>query len=217
MATQLKTNINWENINDLKNYFDRLLESEWLWDIDSIEWFKEVIQDTSIKTLNILDKEKYIKELEETHQVNFEINNEESEVILKNPIWQVIWYFRPRYYSHWKVEIFKHIERHVDEEYRWKWLAKALNKVWEISNFPILDKEVSHKPSNMLFLMSIWYEITGYYDDNSEIIELTQGQIIQLEKQLTSLVKSWDKELDFSYSFEKNSVKKYIDDLEIEE
>lgn len=83
MATQLKTNTNWENINDLKSISIDYLKVNDFEDIDSIEWFKEVIQDTSIKTLNILDKEKYIKELEETHQVNFEINNEESEVILK--------------------------------------------------------------------------------------------------------------------------------------
>lgn len=204
MTTQSKTNTNTNNIDALENYFNALLESEWLWDIDSKEWFKEIISSTVNQSLDLLDVSSLISDLEEIHQVKFEINNEESELIIRNPIWQVIGYFRPRYYSHGKIEIFKHIERHIEPEYRWKWLWTAMDKVWRLKNLPNLETEVSHKPSNLIFLQNIGYKIVGYYDDNWEVIELSEGEIYSLEKQLKSLALSWDKDLDFSYYLSKN-------------
>lgn len=206
MTTQLKTNTNTDadvNTKALQDYFDSLLEWEWLWDIDREEGFKDIINDTVGRSLKLLDVSDLVSELEEIHQVKFEIDKEFNEIILKNPIGQTIWYFRSRYYSHWKVEIFKHVERHIEPEYRWKGLAKAIDKVWRMNNFANFQTEVSHKPSNLLFLQSIWYQIVWYYDDNAEVQELTSWEIFQLEKQLKSLALNWDRDLDFSYYLSK--------------
>lgn len=160
------------NKNDLE-YWENILETEGLWDLDQKEWFSDKIENI----LKFRDKnwfEKFILDFEEKNNLKVEIKDEDSSVyFIDKDSNRLIWFVRPGHYSYNWLEKSEHLEKVIEPDFRWKWFWRVLIEIflnyWKINNFKnfsLPKKEYSHKLSSIsLFVKYFWYEITWKFID----------------------------------------------------
>lgn len=175
--------------------WEAILASEWLWDIDAIEWFWKAKKAVKQKTMKLLD----ISKIEDEKKVKFNIDSESQSIELLSSTWELIWYIKPGTYTYGNVSQEKHLERKVYDEFTWNWFWQLLFDIYSGLKFEIPDEEYTHKPSVILFLQANGYRLNSRFDESWNIIELDDIELAQLESDLIHLRKTWDADLDYTY------------------
>lgn len=175
-------------------YWEKKLAEFWEEDIDIKEWFW--ISEDIASSLSISD---LIENLDKSFWLKIVINHDESEVVLLNSFWNTVWYIRPWIYTYWKVSHLDHLEKRINDFYRWNWIWQILFSVYKLSKFKTPKTEVSHKPSTILFLLKNWYFIDWVFDDNWVLHDISKSDLFQLENDLKNLIMEWDLDLPFIY------------------
>lgn len=184
-------------------YWENILKSEWLWDLDEKEWFSERVENI----INITSKdwfEKFILDFENKNNLKVEINDEEASVyFIDISSKKLIWFVKPWHYSYNWLEKSDHLEKVIEPDFRWKWFWKILleiflnyGKINGFKNFSLPKKEYSHKLSSIsLFVKYFWYKITWKFIDWEKVeVDDYEFDRIYLRKQ---------EELDFTYEISK--------------
>ncbi len=190
------------------NYWENILASEWLWDIDKKEWFKEIklsendildiqeeIENTTNLVDNILSQKKSLEEnddlmikinqIEKKYSINIVIDTENKKINFIDKIsWELVWEMYDWVYNIWD-ETYNHTWIEIWEKYKWKWLWKI---IFELYNevFWVLNEEFTRKYDTYKFYKKVWYNMAYIIDEKSleTIIPLT-------EKEIENLLNRW--------------------------
>lgn len=169
------------NENSLE-YWENLLKSEWLWDIDKELWIKEQknIKNTKKETRKKIDlvfnPDNYIKNFEKENpdlKINIDFENSEIEILDKN--WLAIWHIWPGFVPFEWFENEPHLYFEIDEKYRWKDFWKFLFSIYKHfskkdKNFILPENEYVSSPSNLnFFIKNEIFSIVEVYDKDEKI------------------------------------------------
>lgn len=176
-------------------YWELLLQMEWLWNLDTLEWFWEVQIQTKIKTLTLLD----ISKIEDEYKVKFKIESENQSIELYTIDWKLIWYIKPGFYTYGNVSKEAHLERKIFDDFIWKWYGQLLYDVYRWLHFPIPKEEYTHKASVILFLQKNGYTLVSKFDENGDEGELDYIELAQLDIDLEDKKNTGDEDLDYTY------------------
>lgn len=186
------------------NYWENILASEWLWDIDKKEWFKEIklsendildiqeeIENTTNLVDNILSQKKSLEEnddlmikinqIEKKYSINIVIDTENKKINFIDKIsWELVWEMYDWVYNIWD-ETYNHTWIEIWEKYKWKWLWKI---IFELYNevFWVLNEEYTRKYDTYKFYKKVWYNMAYIIDEKSleTIIPLKEIEIENL-------------------------------------
>lgn len=175
--------------------WEAILQAEWLWDIDSLEWFWKAKKHVKQKAMTLLD----ITKIEDEKKVKFNIDAESQSIELFTSSWELVWYIKPGFYTYWHISKSSHLERKIYDEFTTKWFWQLLFDVYAWLNFEIPKEEFTHKPSVILFLQKNGYTLTSRFDESGLEVDLDESEIFQLENDLLQLKNAWDADLDYTY------------------
>lgn len=175
--------------------WEKLLHIEWLWDLDAIEWFWEVVTQTKIKTIALLN----IPKLEDEYHVKFKIEPDIQSIELYTLDWKLIWYIKPGFYTYGNVSKESHLERKIFDDFIWKWYGQLLYDVYRGLHFPIPKEEYTHKPSVILFLQKNGYKLVSRFNENGDEVELDYIELAQLDIDIIDQKNAGDEDLDYTY------------------
>lgn len=189
---------------DSPEYWEKILEAEWLWDLDVIEWFREKVNDI-LEFKNEKTFYNFIKDFEEKNNLKVMFDNNNASIsFFEKETSRKIWFIRPWHYSYNWLEKSSHLEKVIEPDYRWKGFWKKLIEIfvnyWKLKwykNFLLPKNEYSHKLSSIsLFVKYFWYEITWKFID-WERIEVDDYEFDRIYLR-------WVDDLDFTYELTRN-------------
>lgn len=150
-------------------YWNAILEEEWLSDLDKKEWFvTKKISEKFLEIKNILDSNSLknsVKKIEDEKDIDISLDFWNKKIIFYSRSWsEKIWeIFNSTYKSH-KIEHDNHLFLKVEEKFRDEWFWKILfwlhEKMWKEKWVDLIPKkEFSKEKSKIIFSESIWYEL----------------------------------------------------------
>lgn len=175
--------------------WEKLLEDEWLWDIDKKEWFREQKISTQKSVNNILD----IWDIEREKNIKIHVLKEDSTIEIYGLDGRLIGYIKPWLYTYHSISKSDHLEKIVFEEYRWKWFGQLLFDLYKRYNFHVPSSEYTHKISVIEFLLKNWYDISSIIADNWEEIELSENDIYEFFDEIKIRKQKKEDDLNFTY------------------
>ncbi len=181
-------------------FWEAKLESEWLSDIDSLEWFSTYSSNLLYSEFNN-SPESFLKL---KFWLEIRVNTDWQEVLLFSSEWNLVWYIRPGIYTYWNVSSDEHLETWLLEEYRSKLIWQALYDIYLSRSFSLPKYEVSHKKSAIKFLLRNWYKLYWYYDDSWNLVEFSQIDILNFQNEIFDC--DWEDFLTFSMSLKLSDI-----------
>ncbi len=145
-----------DNNNTDPEYWDKILEKEWLWSLDKKEWFIQV-QENKEKIIDLIDLNN-IEEIEKKLKIKININKEDKKITLEDNNWYEIWRIEPWIFYMYNYEDESHLYKKIDESFRWKWYWTILMNLYK-KYFELPKTEVSYKISTIRFLQKFWYNL----------------------------------------------------------
>ena len=162
-----------KNKKEELEYWEKILEQEWLWDIDVKEVFKEKIH----YILHFKNEKKFqdfLEKFQEENDLKVEFDDYNASItFFDKKTWERIGFIRPGNYSYNWIEKTNHLEKVIEPAFRGRWLGKKLVEIfinyWKVKwykNFTLPEKEYSHKLSTISMMINdLWYDITWKFID----------------------------------------------------
>jgi len=176
-------------------YWESLLDSEWLWDIDKSEWFDIIDMNNNIseKGENIVSsiKKKYnnildISYLEKKYNITIIVDEDNKKIVfLDNKDKSIIW----EVYD-WKMEVlwtdYDHVWIEVYDMYKWKWFWTILMNLYK-NKFSLPQEDLTQKYEKYKFLKKFWYE-------PYELINLDTQETLHIfdDTDIKNMLDSWN-------------------------
>ena len=162
-----------KNKKEELEYWEKILEQEWLWDIDVKEGFKEKIHDI-LHFKNEKKFQDFLEKFQEENDLKVEFDDYNASItFFDKKTWERIGFIRPGNYSYNWIEKTNHLEKVIEPAFRGRWLGKKLVEIfinyWKVKwykNFTLPEKEYSHKLSTISMMINdFWYDITWKFID----------------------------------------------------
>lgn len=195
-------------------YWEAILEEDWLSDLDKEEWLTwwiSGIENNTLERINwVFDDYKNIKNLSfsdsceylESKKIFTKINYKENSLKILN--WNdLIWEIKISWYKDWSFERDIHLYNVVEEEYRWKWFWKILFSLYsklseENSDFILPYEEYTNVVSMIKLYENFWYEVK-HKVVRWNYLKLEDSDIKEIEKIIKDY-KNWLKEEKLWYT-----------------
>ena len=162
-----------KNKKEELEYWEKILEQEWLWDIDVKEGFKEKIHDI-LHFKNEKKFQDFLEKFQEENDLKVEFDDYNASItFFDKKTWERIGFIRRGNYSYNWIEKTNHLEKVIEPAFRGRWLGKKLVEIfinyWKVKwykNFTLPEKEYSHKLSTISMMINdFWYDITWKFID----------------------------------------------------
>ncbi len=205
------------SIDKFWDNWEKILEEEWLWDLDKDYWFYEEsiiesdiwknnfdIEDILNLWLNFKELlEKFSKEKNIYANINF---NKNIFSIFNKSNNSLIWEIKlAKYNDNWfKRDV--HLYNVIEDDYKWKWFWKILFLLYkklteENSDFILPEEEYTNIVSMINLYKKFWYKpeykVLKWFSNN--LIPLTKDDFKDMEKIINDY-KLWNKEEKLDYT-----------------